>query len=124
VTVLVGDADPETRTGIDVLVPDDEDAELEALLAEGVAFDGYQVYRAAREGTVFAVVVMEDTETEAAVVYPVYYDAGDRTTLELFRRARREGELRSYLRILTGEYVELTHEDPDLFVPEDAGEGE
>jgi len=106
------------RIGLDVLVPDDEFEELGETIAGGVSFDSYRVYRTDREGLVFAVVAMEDTDTDTAVVYPVYYDLDQPDTNDVLDRARAEGELRSYLRILKGEYVELTHEDPSLFFPD------
>lgn len=107
------------RVGLDVLVPNDEFERLQSLLADGVTLDGCRVFRATNEGVVFLVVAMEGPDAETAVVYPAYYDASDPDVRDLLRHARAEGELRSYLRILTGEYVELSHEDPALFVPDD-----
>ena len=107
------------RVGLDVLVPNDEFERLQSLLSGGVELDGCQVFRATNGSVVFLVVAMEDPDTETAVVYPAYYDATDPDAAGLMRRARAEGELRSYLRILTGEYVEMTHGDPSLFVPGD-----
>jgi hypothetical protein len=107
------------RIGLDVLVPDDEFDRLQSLVADDVTFDGYQVYRADQEGLVFVVVAMEDAGTETAVVYPAYYDTHQPDTNDMLDHARQEGELRSYLRILQGEYVEFALEDPSLFVPED-----
>ncbi|MFC7044388.1 hypothetical protein ACFQH6_02265 [Halobacteriaceae archaeon GCM10025711] len=105
----------EDRAGLDVLVPNNEYEALEELMEAGVAFDEYQVFRAVESGMVYLLVVMQDTDVEVAVLFPTYYridEAGD-----LFDRARREGVLHSYLRILSGEYVELTHSDPSLFAP-------
>lgn len=117
VTVVTGEGSG--RAGLDVLVPDDEFDELQSLLAEDVAFDSYQVYRAIQDEMAFVVVAMEDTDTRTAVLYPAYYDLADADTVEVMNQARREGKLHSYLRILKGEYVEMTHEDPSLFVPEE-----
>jgi hypothetical protein len=113
VTIVDGE-----RTGIDVLLPDDEYRELESTLADSVSFDGYQVYRAARGGTTFAVVAVEDTDAEIAVVYPVYYSFSKPQVRAVIRNARHAGMLRSYLRRLDGDFVELVHEDPDPFVPD------
>lgn len=121
-TVHPGDvtARPEgDRVGLDVLVPNDEFDRLQSLLADDVAIEGCRVFRGTHGGTVFAVVAMEDRATATAVIYPVYYDAADADAYDLLSRARAEGELRSYLRVLTGEYVEFTHEDPSLFVPDE-----
>jgi len=106
------------RVGLDVLVPNDEFDRLQDLLSAGVAFDDSKVYRATHEGVVAVVVVVEDDEAETAVVYPAYYEAGDSDAHEMLSQARAEGELRSYLRVLTGEYVAFTHEEPSLFVPD------
>ena len=112
------------RIGLDVLVPDDEYRDLQTLLDDGVAFDSYRVYKADVAGMIYLVVAMEDADAETAVLYPVYYRAADPAAQGMLDRAHEEGQLRSYIRRLDGDYVQLNHDDPELFVPpEDGDEG-
>lgn len=99
----------------DVLLPDNEYADVEELLESGVTFTEYEVLKAEEGGVLYFVVVMEDPAEQAALLYPGYYErsAAD----PLFEHAHDAGELRTRLRRLDGEYVELVHEDPDLFEP-------
>jgi hypothetical protein len=113
-----GDRD---RFGLDVLVPDDEFADLGSLLEGGVSFDSYEVFRATAEGLVLFVVAMEDPDAEVAVLYPAYYDVED--AQPMLAAAEKTGEMRTYVRTLTNEQVEFTHEEPENFAPEPA-EGE
>lgn len=120
VAVLPGETPEGERTakfGFDVLVPDNEFEELEALVTGGVAFDTYEVYKAAAGGLVLLVVAMEDTDEEAVLLYPAYYRVADPDTEKLFDRAREEGVLYSFLRRLDDRHVELRHDDPSLFAP-------
>lgn len=101
----------EDRRGVDVLLPNDEYEAVEAAVEES-EFDEYEVLTATHEGVVFAVVVMQDTDRELALLFPTYFEpdqflavAGDTVTV--------------YLRQLQGEYVELELEEPDLFLPDD-----
>lgn len=110
------------RVGLDVLVPDDEYRELEGLLEDGVSFDAYQVFKAGSAGMVYLVVAMEDSDAEVAVLYPAYYRPADPDTQKLLDRAHDEGELRSYVRRLSGEYVVLNHDQPELFAPPEGPE--
>jgi hypothetical protein len=115
VQLVAGGSD--SRTGLDVLVPDNEYREVESLLESGVAFDDYEVYRNASGGVVYVVVVAEDPDAEAAILYPAYYRSDGTDALDVLEHAREEGRLQTFLRRLSGEYVELSHENPDLFVP-------
>jgi hypothetical protein len=105
------------RTGLDLLVPDNEYHEVKLLLESGVAFDDYEVYRNTSKDIVYLLVVAQDTDAEAAVLFPAYYRAASTDALTVLEDARAEGRLRTFLRRLSGEYVELSHENPDLFVP-------
>lgn len=120
VTALVPDEDDE-RFGLDVLVPDDEFGELEALLEGGVAFDAYEAFRAMADGLVLFVVAMEDHDDEVAVLYPAYYDAQNARTM--LTAAESAGEMHTYVRTLTDEQIEFTHDEPQNFGPP-TGEGE
>lgn len=111
----------EDRTGLDVLVPDDEYEQLEAAVDAGVEFDAYQVFKAASGGMVFLLVAMEDRDEETAVLFPAYYQATHPDTQELFELAHEAGQLHSYLRRLDGMYVVLNHDEPELFEPPEEG---
>jgi hypothetical protein len=122
VTALVPGEDDQ-RFGIDVLVPDDEFAEVEALLESGVTFDAYEAFRAMADALVLFVVAMEDREQEVAVLYPAYYDA--KNAQAMLKAAQDAGEMRSYVRTLSQEQIEFTHEEPANFAPPvEEGEGE
>jgi hypothetical protein len=113
------DADgPDDRWGFDVLVPDDEFAAVERRVGEAdAAFDACEVLHATGDGVVFLVVAMLDREREAAVVFPAYYAPEE--AADVFRTARREGEMRTHLRTLEPDaVVTFTQSDPSLFIPE------
>lgn len=109
------------RIGLDVLVPGEEFEALRSLLSGGVEFDDSRVFKTQRSNVVFALVAMEDSSSAQAVLVPVFYSAGDRAARRMLERARAEGAFRSYVRRLGGDYVELTHLDPDTLAP--PGEG-
>ncbi|WP_321112703.1 DUF7529 family protein [Halorussus salinisoli] len=114
VTVLVpGDGDE--RFGLDVLAPNDEFEQLEALLEDEASFDAYEVFRAMADRLVLFVVAMEDRDREIAVLYPAYYDA--QNAQAMLKAARSAGEMRTYVRTLTDEQIEFTHEEPENFGP-------
>ena len=102
------------KPGLDVLIPDDEYRELETVLESDVSFDSYEVYKDLLEGVVHLIVVMEDDTTQTGLFYPAYYDPKDASTID---DASQDGRFRTYLRRLDGEYVELTHHEPELFAP-------
>ncbi|MFC7167078.1 DUF7529 family protein [Halospeciosus flavus] len=114
---VVTDEEGETTPHVDVLLPDNEYADVEALLESGVSFGEYEVLKAEEGGVLYFVVVMEDPEEEVALLYPGYYQRSEAE--ELLEHARESGELLTRLRRLDGEYVELVHEDPELFAPEE-----
>jgi hypothetical protein len=114
VTALVPDGDDD-RFGIDVLVPDDEFGELEALLEGDVAFDAYEAFRAMADGLVLFVVAMEDRDRDVAVLYPAYYDV--KNAQGMLTAAENAGEMRTYVRTLTDDRIEFTHDEPQNFGP-------
>jgi hypothetical protein len=118
--VATPDGEEGGRWGIDVLVPDDEFEELEALIEADFGFDGSEVYRATAQGLVLLVVAVRDEESKQAVLFPAYYDVDrGRTMLE---RATAEGEMRTHLRPLDLQnVVTFTHDDPSLFTPPTEG---
>lgn len=101
----------EDRAGVDVLLPDDEFADVAAFV-EASAFDEYEVLRAEQEGMVYAVVVMQDTAAERAFCFPLYYEPADLVEVA-------HAVVPVFLRRLNGEYVELELEDPSLFLPDE-----
>jgi hypothetical protein len=114
VTAMVPTED-DNRFGIDVLVPDDEFDDLETLLEGDVSFDAYEAFRATADGLVLFVVAMEDREQEVAVLYPAYYDA--KNAQGMLTAAENAGEMRTYVRTLTNDRIEFTHDEPQNFGP-------
>ncbi|GGL47133.1 DUF7529 family protein [Halocalculus aciditolerans] len=104
------------RTGLDVVLPDDEYETVESLFEDGVAFTEYEVLQAVEADTVYVVVVMEDPEREQALLYPAYYGVPDAE--KLLDTADADG-LHVYLRRLDDDYVELVHERPEFFEPDE-----
>lgn len=110
VTALSGE-----QWGFDVLVPDDEFEQLESWVETG-SFDDHDVYRAAPD-LVFVLVVLKDEDAERAICCPLYYE---RDAIEGLRElASREGRIYTHVRRLSEEYVHVTHEEPELFFPDD-----
>ncbi|WP_276280381.1 DUF7529 family protein [Halorussus caseinilyticus] len=114
VTALVPD-EHDDRFGLDVLAPDDEFEELQGLLEGDASFDAYEVFRAMADGLVLFVVAMEDRDREIAVLYPAYYDA--QNAQAMLTAAESAGEMRTYVRTLTEEQIEFTHDEPENFGP-------
>lgn len=106
VTLIQG----EERVGVDVLLPDDEYAEIESLV-EAATFDEYEVLRAMDQGLMYAVVVMQDTEQGLAFLFPTYFEPEEFASIA-------GGSVTVYLRRLQGEYVQLELEEPELFLPD------
>ncbi len=101
--------------GLDVLVPDNEFEEVEELIDGGVSFDAFEAYRALADGLVFAVVVMEDHDTETALLYPVYYDM--QGAEDMLDDAAEAGEMYTFVRTLSEDRIQFTHDDPSVFRP-------
>jgi hypothetical protein len=120
VTTLVPSED-DPRFGLDVLAPDDEFEAVQELLAGDVSFDSYEVFRAMADGLLLFVVAMEDADAEVAVLYPAYYDV--KNSQAMLKAAESAGEMRTYLRTLTHDQIEFTHEEPANFGPP-TGEGD
>ena len=122
-----GDATPLPGEGddppaFDVLLPDDEFEALRSLVADGTAFDAYEVYSTVEGGAVFLLVVMRDAASETAVLFPLYYRPGDPATAALRERVAAAGTLETHLRRLRrDEVVRFTHDEPGLFVPDGDG---
>lgn len=109
VTVVARD-----RRGFDVLVPDDEFEQLRTWV-DAAAFPDHRVYRA-DTGLVFLLVVLDDPDAGRAVCCPLYYEPTEAESLR--QLAAADGVLRTHVRRLSEEYVVLTHEDAEPFLPE------
>lgn len=118
--VTVVPADNE-QFGIVAIAPDDEFAELLELV-EGRAFDAYEVFRGDTDEMVFALVVVQADDREAAVFLPVYYERNADGEGEL---RKHDGELYTRVRNLKGdEVVEFSHDDPEPLFPEERFDAE
>ncbi len=115
VTVVTGNYGD--RVGLDVLVPDDEYRDLESWFDDGLTVDGYDVYRSTADPVVLLVVVVRDESARRAVLYPLVYSTADDQATALFETAADRGVVNTYLRRLSGDYVELRHENPNLLAP-------
>lgn len=104
------------RCGLDVLIPGNEYEPLAEWVEErGLSFPSSEVYCRKEDETVLLAVVVRDSDNEAAVVFPAYYDREE--SEPMFERASDEGKLRTYLRKLNGEMVVFSHDDPAIFRP-------
>jgi len=116
----VGDADAEredARTGIDVLVPDDEFERVAAAVEGPGAFDEVDVFRAEERGIVFFVAALENAAAETAILVPAYYDV--RNAEHFLATVAREGELRLHVRPLDCRRVfTFAQDDPSPFLPD------
>lgn len=115
VTVL--DGEDGDRFGLDVLVPDNEYEAVEERIRSGFDVDDYEVFTAIDGGFVFLLMALRDRERRTAVFVPTYYSVGGKDTTTMLSRANDRGVIHTYLRRLDGEYIEFTHDDPDLFQP-------
>ncbi|RBI58824.1 hypothetical protein DMJ13_25150 [halophilic archaeon] len=106
-----------TEYGLDVLVPDDEFGELESLLEDGVTFDSFEAFRATEDRMVYLVVAMEDHDAETVVLYPAYYDV--RGAAEMLEAADERGTMYTFVRTLSDDRIQFTHEDQSAFQPPD-----
>jgi len=104
------------RRGFDVLVPDDEFEQLREWV-DGGAFDEHDVYHV-ESGIHFAMVVLKGADASRAVCCPLYYDADGFERLR--ENATRAGRLYTYVRNPAEESVTYAHEEPELFVPDEA----
>ncbi|WP_152039812.1 DUF7529 family protein [Salinigranum salinum] len=115
-----GDALADDRVGLDVLVPDNEFETVERE-AEDATFDSYDAYRAQAGSVVFAVVAVEATASELAVLVPLYYRAAD--AREMTRRTLERGRIDLFVRPLADDRrVVFSQERPELILPESTDE--
>lgn len=115
-----GEADVElddARTGVDVLVPDDEFERVAAAVDGPGAFDEVEVFRAEQNGVVFFVAALENAAAETAILVPAYYDT--RRAENFLETVAREGELRLHVRPLDRRRVlTFAQSDPSPFLPD------
>lgn len=118
VTTLAGtDGD---RFGLDVLVPDNEYAAVEERIQAGFDVDDYEVFTAVNDGFAFLLIALRDRDRRTAVFVPTYYSLAGEDTRMMLTRAKSDGVIHTYLRRLDGDYIEFTHDDPDLFLPSES----
>lgn len=103
--------------GFDVLVPDNEFEKLETVI-DNAAFEDTRIFFAEDDGIAFVLTVVLDSEREIAVCCPLYYDLQDVNDLQ--KQADTQDQLDAHIRTLSNDRsVTLSHEDPDLFFPEE-----
>ncbi|WP_276272136.1 DUF7529 family protein [Haloarcula litorea] len=113
VAVRTGDVE---RTGIELLAPDNEFDPVAAAFDRAGGFGRAEVFRADTGGTIYAVVALEDPETETAVLVPLYFSPGEHE--EFVEAARAEGEIRVHVRPLDERRVlTFTIDDPEQVLP-------
>lgn len=111
VTVLTGERG--IRRGFDVVVPGDDAARLESLLADR-AVDSVDAFRRVTGGMVFLLVAVEAAD-DLAVLLPLYYAASAADDL---RRIGRSGGLKLFVRSLdSSSVVSVTVADPAPLLP-------
>ena len=104
------------REGLDVVVPGDEFEDLLAVVDDH-EFSSYEVFRRDAGSVVYALVVIESDDGEAAVFVPTYYQVDD-----LERLVGRETVYTHVRPLSQEEIVTFTHENPGPFVPDSFGE--
>jgi hypothetical protein len=106
----------DARTGMDVLLPDDEFDTVADLVDGPGEFDEVDVFRATHDGIVFLVAAFENHAAEAAVLVPAYYDV--QGSQEFVQMVEREGELRVHLRPLDlRRILTFAQTEPAPFLP-------
>lgn len=108
-----------SRTGIDVLVPDNQFDGFEQVIEEHSAgFDEFTVYREEEKGVVYCLVVAEDHEDGLAVFVPVYYEI--RKASDFVEEVDALGKLPIHVHPLSKEKGIVTFEvgDPETMLPE------
>ncbi len=100
---------------LDVLVPDNEHAELERVF-EDLTFEDTSVFRT-REGSMVYLLVVEEAREGVAVLYPAYYSTAEDGVTAALEHAAETGRFRSVVRRLQGDPFVFEHDDPAPFVP-------
>lgn len=111
------DESDDDRTGLSILVPDDEFDHLADVLSESTV-ERYDAYRTTIGGYVAFILAIE-TSAETAFLCPGYYLTDDDSAQNLFEQAMADGELPVFVRRLDQTAVEITLSEPDLLAPPD-----
>lgn len=106
----LGDRDADAE--FDILVPSNEFDDLQQWLDEGSRPSEFEVYKNSESGVMYAVVVAADPEATRAIIFPVYYDHTERSSL--VASAEKAGVVRVEFRPLSGDGFQLTL-DPAAF---------
>jgi len=107
--------DSDRRTGLDVVLPGPEFADLESLVDDR-QFRDVEVFRAEGDELVYLLVVEIDPESETAVFVPAYYDPSQ--SAETIESVEDAGSLPLFCRRLNDDTVQFVHDDPTPFLPE------
>lgn len=99
--------------GLHIVIPNNEFRTIQELIESGAAFDEFQVYKRSVGNHVYAVVVVTDSSSETAVLYPTYYTNEERGQLKAGAKTR--GEMLTHLRTINQERLTLTHETEAFF---------
>lgn len=104
------------RTGLDIVVPDDEFERVETAVDGPGAFDEVEVYRGVENRVVFVTVALENEVAETVVLVPAYYDLDQSDAF--VEMVRQEACLRLYLRpIDQRRVITFSNSEPALFLP-------
>lgn len=117
------DRSRDDRLGLDVLVPDNQYESIEQLIESGIELDNYHVYRSADAGIAYLIVILEDSTEQVVVAYPAFYQLDEKAS-SMFDEAQVEGAISTYFRTLSGDYIELRHDDPSLFLTDTNPDGD
>lgn len=117
--VAIREPDDHERFGFDVVVPGAEFETLRETLDDGVDFDGYELFGDVEGSMAVVLLVLESTDDEVAVLYPLYY--AHRSMDDVREAALDAGSLHSVVRPLDRRAeIAFTHEEPALFFGDDA----
>jgi hypothetical protein len=118
----VGPADAEredARTGLDLVVPDDEFERVATAVDGPGAFNEVEVFRATQNEIVFFTAALENDAAETVVLVPAYYDL--QHSESFLQSIQQEGELRIHVRpVDQRRVITFTQSDPEPFLPEES----
>ena len=115
-----GDVTPLADGRLDVLVPNNEFDRLRETVTD--AMTEVRVFRAQEDDVVFALAVVTDPDAAVAVCCPVYYVPGSDDDGAFADTVTAEGRVTLSVRALGENPVEVTCDDPALFLPAEDGD--
>ena len=112
VTVVLDD-----QPGFDVLVPDNEYEDVEAMVDDADAFSQFQVFKQVEGDLVYLLISLQDPDNERAIMVPAYYD--HRAETELVDRIEEGAAIWTKLRPLADDRrIAFSHRHTSAFHPE------